>query len=36
MFVEFHPVVWMFDDKFQKIGYNCFNISAILESKNGT
>ena len=25
VFVEFHPVVWMFDDEFDKIGYNYFN-----------
>ena len=24
VFVEFHPVVWMFDDNFEKIGYNDF------------
>lgn len=36
VFVEFHPVVWMFDDNFQKIDYNYFNAGAILESENGT
>ena len=25
IFVEFHPVVWMFDDNFESIGYNYFN-----------
>lgn len=36
VFVEFHPVVWMFDDNFEKIGYNYFNSGAIIESENGT
>ena len=36
VFVEFHPVVWMFDDNFEKIGYNYFNSGAIVESKSGT
>lgn len=36
IFVEFHPVVWMFDDNFKKIGYNYFNSGAIIESENGT
>lgn len=36
VFVEFHPVVWMFDDKFEKIGYNYFNSGAILETEDGT
>lgn len=34
--VEFHPVVWMFDDHFEKIGYNYFNSGAIVESEVGT
>ena len=34
--VEFHPVVWMFDDNFEKIGYNYFNSGAIIETENGT
>jgi ubiquinone/menaquinone biosynthesis C-methylase UbiE len=25
VFVEFHPVVWMFDDDFEKVAYNYFN-----------
>ena len=29
MFVEFHPVVWMFDDAFEKIEYNYFKSEAI-------
>ena len=34
--VEFHPVVWMFDDNFEKIDYRYFNSGAILESESGT
>jgi ubiquinone/menaquinone biosynthesis C-methylase UbiE len=36
VFVEFHPVVWMFDDNFEKIFYNYFNSGAIIESESGT
>lgn len=36
IFVEFHPVIWMFDDNFEKIGYNYFNSGAIIESESGT
>lgn len=36
VFVEFHPVVWMFDDNFEKIGYNYFNSGAIVETTSGT
>ncbi len=36
IFVEFHPVVWMFDDHFEKIGYRYFNSGAIIETENGT
>lgn len=36
VFVEFHPVVWMFDEQFEKIGYNYFNSGAIIESESGT
>lgn len=36
VFVEFHPVVWMFDDNFDKIGYRYFNSGAILETESGT
>jgi ubiquinone/menaquinone biosynthesis C-methylase UbiE len=36
VFVEFHPVVWMFDDNFEKIAYNYFNSGAIIETLNGT
>jgi SAM-dependent methyltransferase len=36
IFVEFHPVVWMFDDDFTKIGYNYFNVEPIVETNEGT
>ena len=36
IFVEFHPAVWMFDDDFQKIGYNYFNSGPIVETYSGT
>lgn len=36
VFVEFHPVVWMFDDDFTKVGYNYFNAAAIVETESGT
>jgi SAM-dependent methyltransferase len=36
VFVEFHPVVWMFDDDFDRIGYNYFNTGPIVEIENGT
>lgn len=36
VFVEFHPVVWMFDDNFERIAYNYFNSGPILETNTGT
>lgn len=36
VFVDFHPVVWMFDDNFEKIGYNYFKDNAIIETVDGT
>ncbi|NUO02967.1 MAG: class I SAM-dependent methyltransferase [Saprospiraceae bacterium] len=36
IFVEFHPVVWMFDDDFEKVGYNYFNAGPIVETESGT
>ena len=36
VFVEFHPVVWMFDDDFKKIAYNYFNNGPIIEKEEGT
>jgi SAM-dependent methyltransferase len=34
--VEFHPVVWMFDERFQEIKYPYFNRGPICESGSGT
>ncbi len=36
IFVEFHPVVWMFDDNFKEVGYNYFNSGEIVEKSEGT
>lgn len=36
IFAEFHPVVWMFDDHFEKIGYSYFNTAPIIETESGT
>lgn len=36
VFVEFHPVVWMFDNNFATIGYNYFKAEPIVETENGT
>ena len=36
VFVEFHPVVWMFDDEFDKPGYSYFNTGPLLETETGT
>ena len=36
IFVEFHPVIWMFDDDFTHIKYNYFNEKAIVENYEGT
>ena len=36
IFVEFHPVVWMFDYNFEKIGYRYFNSGPIIETNTGT
>ncbi|MEK7431903.1 MAG: class I SAM-dependent methyltransferase [Cyanobacteriota bacterium] len=36
VFVEFHPVLWMFDDHFEKISYNYFNSGEIIETESGT
>ncbi len=36
VFVEFHPVLWMFDDNFKKIEYRYFNSGAIIETEKGT
>ena len=34
--VEFHPMVWMFDNNFEKIAYSYFNTGAIIETEIGT
>ena len=36
IFVEFHPVVWMYDNDFSKIQYNYFNETPIIEEEQGT
>ncbi|MFZ1636058.1 MAG: class I SAM-dependent methyltransferase [Chitinophagales bacterium] len=36
IFVEFHPVVWMFDDDFSKIKYTYHNSGQIVENETGT
>ena len=36
VFVEFHPVVWMFDYDFTKFNYSYFNDGAIIETNEGT
>lgn len=36
VFVEFHPVVWMFDEDFNKIAYRYFKSEPIIETEIGT
>ena len=36
VFVEFHPMVWMYDDNFEKITYSYFNVAPIIETETGT
>lgn len=36
LLVDFHPIVWMFDDNFEKIGHNYFKDQPIIEIENGT
>lgn len=36
VFVEFHPVMWMFDNQLEKIEYSYFNKEAIVENSTGT
>ena len=36
VFAEFHPVVWMMDYQFEKIGYSYFNTTSIMEENTGT
>lgn len=34
--VEFHPVVWMFDNNLEEIAYSYFNVAPIIEHLEGT
>jgi 2-polyprenyl-3-methyl-5-hydroxy-6-metoxy-1,4-benzoquinol methylase len=34
--VDFHPVVWMFDERFQSVTYSYFNTGPIVERSEGT
>lgn len=36
VFVDFHPIVWMYDNAFEKITYNYFNDGPIIETEEGT
>lgn len=36
IFVEFHPIVWMFDADFKSVAYSYFNTEAIVEENTGT
>jgi len=36
LLVEFHPVLWMFDDAFQTVSYPYFNGPPIVEKKDTT
>ncbi|MCF6241682.1 MAG: class I SAM-dependent methyltransferase [Bacteroidales bacterium] len=36
VFAEFHPIVWIFDNKFEKIIYNYTKSDAIIETETGT
>ena len=36
VFVEFHPVLWMFDDDFERVAYRYFNSGPIVEEPEGT
>jgi hypothetical protein len=36
VFVEFHPVVWMYDDAFATVAYGYFNTGPIIETHTGT
>lgn len=36
IFVEFHPVVWMFDDDFKEIKYHYHNEKTIIDNNTGT
>ncbi|TNE55657.1 MAG: class I SAM-dependent methyltransferase [Bacteroidetes bacterium] len=36
VFVEFHPVVWMFDNELKEISFDYFNTGPIVEEESGT
>ncbi len=36
VFVEFHPMVWMFDDHFTRVAYPYFNRQEIITTEEGT
>ena len=36
IFVEFHPVVWMFDDDLKKVAFHYNNVEPIIEEETGT
>ena len=36
VFLEFHPMIWMFDDDFTFVKYNYFNENPIVETYEGT
>jgi SAM-dependent methyltransferase len=36
VFVEFHPVIWMFDTDFRRMTYSYFNRQTIVEEEQGT
>ena len=36
VFAEFHPVVWMFDDQFEKVAYSYLNKETIREETTGS
>lgn len=36
LIVEFHPVLWMMDERFEQITYSYFNVAPIVETTEGT
>ena len=36
VFADFHPVVWMFDDHFEKVTYGYFNSGVFIEAYSGS
>ena len=33
---DFHPVIWMYDNDFNEVSYNYFNVEPIFEDESGT